>query len=81
MDRQARDPGELVVQMKFKGSLLENSLLLWVDGFIPCRPLTDWVRSAQMMVGNLLTKVLPFKRSFKISFKRTHEHGQQCGDC
>ena len=37
-----RDPGELMPQMKSKGNLLENSLLLGEVGlFVLLRPLTD----------------------------------------
>lgn len=60
MSQQPGDPGELMVQMKSKGALLENSLLLGEAGlFILFRPSADWLRSTHIMEGNLLTESSP----------------------
>ena len=48
------DPRELIVQMMFKVSLLENSLLLRdASLLILFRPLTDWMRPTDIIEGNL----------------------------
>ena len=44
-----------MVQMKFKGSFLKNSLLLReADLFVLIRRSADWMRPTQMMEGKLL---------------------------
>lgn len=44
-----------MVQMKSKGSFLENSLLLREAGlFVLFRPSTDWMRPTQIMEVKLL---------------------------
>lgn len=49
VSQQAQDPGELVVQMRSEGILLENSLL--PRPFVLLRASTDWVRSTCIVEG------------------------------
>ena len=54
MGRQARDPGERMVHIKPKDSLLENFLLLREASlFVLFRPSADWMRPTHIMEGNL----------------------------
>lgn len=53
--QQTGDPGEPVVQMKTKASLLENCLLYGeADLFVLSRPSTDWMGPTHIMENNLL---------------------------
>ena len=55
MGRQARDPGERMVHIKPKDSLLENFLLLREASlFVLFRPSADWMRPTYFREGSLL---------------------------
>lgn len=59
VSQQSGDPGEPVVQVKTKDSLLENSVLLGeADLFVLSRPSTDWMRPTCVMENSLLNPVV-----------------------
>lgn len=62
VDWQAADPGELMVQMKPQGSMLENSIMLRETGFCSIQ-VSNWLNETHSHYGrqSALPKVHPFK--------------------